>query len=267
MKQPWPENTCTTRNAQRLAPIWTALWCLQAYCAREPEAASGVQYLSPRATVRDTARYACASHVRDVTHGVGEPPVVEFQGAGQVRVGASVGAVPFGGQGCSGALPAPPRRGGCPRRPGARRRVRVLSRPGRPRAVEPRHDDAPVPLGRPSGRHRQLPKRAAPLFGAPAPGRGHRPEHRGRAPRACGGLHHLEVLRPVHQARRPARRRGDSLPTRRAPKKERLRELYDQHQTASGVGSLAALAVVIGPQAGLDEDIALAWLIEFAAVG
>jgi hypothetical protein len=50
-------------------------------------------------------------------------------------------------------------------------------------------------------------------------------------------------------------------------KKERLRELYDQHQPNSGTGSLAALAVVIGPQAGLDEDIALAWLTEFAAVG
>jgi len=34
---------------------------------------------------------------------------------------------------------------------------------------------------------------------------------------------------------------------------------------ASGNDSLAALAVVIGPQAGLEEDIALAWLTEFAA--
>ena len=50
-------------------------------------------------------------------------------------------------------------------------------------------------------------------------------------------------------------------------KKERLRELYDQHQLAVGSGGLAALAVVIGPQAGLDEDIALAWLTEFAAAG
>ena len=48
-------------------------------------------------------------------------------------------------------------------------------------------------------------------------------------------------------------------------KKERLRELYDQRQSASRSDSLAALAVVIGPQAGLDEDIALAWLTEFAA--
>jgi hypothetical protein len=48
-------------------------------------------------------------------------------------------------------------------------------------------------------------------------------------------------------------------------KKERLRELYDQHQPASGSDSLAALTVVIGPQAGLEEDIALVWLTEFAA--
>jgi hypothetical protein len=48
-------------------------------------------------------------------------------------------------------------------------------------------------------------------------------------------------------------------------KKRRLRELYDQHQPAAGSDSLAALAVVISPQAGLDEDIVLAWLTEFAA--
>jgi hypothetical protein len=49
-------------------------------------------------------------------------------------------------------------------------------------------------------------------------------------------------------------------------KKERLRELYSdhQHQSASGGDGLAALAAVIGPQAGLEEDIALAWLTEFA---
>jgi len=40
-------------------------------------------------------------------------------------------------------------------------------------------------------------------------------------------------------------------------KKERLRELYGQHQPASGSDSLAALASVIGPQAGLDKDIAV----------
>ncbi len=48
-------------------------------------------------------------------------------------------------------------------------------------------------------------------------------------------------------------------------KKERLRELYGQQKSASGSDSLAALAVVIGPQAGPEEDVALAWLTEFAA--
>jgi hypothetical protein len=43
--------------------------------------------------------------------------------------------------------------------------------------------------------------------------------------------------------------------------------LYDQHRPAAGSDSLAALAAVIGPQAGLEGDIALAWLAEFAAVG
>jgi integrase len=48
-------------------------------------------------------------------------------------------------------------------------------------------------------------------------------------------------------------------------KKERLRELYYHHLSASGGDGLAALAAVIGPQAGLEEDTALAWLTEFAA--
>ncbi len=48
-------------------------------------------------------------------------------------------------------------------------------------------------------------------------------------------------------------------------RKERLRELYRQHLSASGGDGLAALAAVIGPQAGLEEDSALAWLTEFAA--
>jgi hypothetical protein len=47
-------------------------------------------------------------------------------------------------------------------------------------------------------------------------------------------------------------------------KKERLRELYCMHRPVSAAG-LAALAAVIGSQAGLDEDTALAWLTEFAA--
>jgi Phage integrase family len=47
-------------------------------------------------------------------------------------------------------------------------------------------------------------------------------------------------------------------------KKERLRELYGQYPSTSS-DELAALASVIGPQAGLEEDTALAWLTEFAA--
>ena len=48
-------------------------------------------------------------------------------------------------------------------------------------------------------------------------------------------------------------------------KKERLRELYCHHRlSASGGDGLATLAAVIGPQAGLGEDTALAWLTEFA---
>lgn len=48
-------------------------------------------------------------------------------------------------------------------------------------------------------------------------------------------------------------------------KKERLRELYLQHLPTYGGDGLAALATVIGPQVGLEEDTALAWLAEFAA--
>ena len=48
-------------------------------------------------------------------------------------------------------------------------------------------------------------------------------------------------------------------------KKERLRELYYHHVSASGGDGLAVLAAVIGPEAGVDERAALAWLIEFAS--
>ena len=47
-------------------------------------------------------------------------------------------------------------------------------------------------------------------------------------------------------------------------KKQRLRELCEKHQPSSGGDSLAALAAAIAPQAGLDEDVALVWLTEFA---
>jgi hypothetical protein len=46
-------------------------------------------------------------------------------------------------------------------------------------------------------------------------------------------------------------------------KKQRLRELSDQHRPTAAVDSLTAVAAVIGPQAGLDEEIALARLTDF----
>jgi hypothetical protein len=46
-------------------------------------------------------------------------------------------------------------------------------------------------------------------------------------------------------------------------KKERLRELYRLHLPPSGADGLTALAAVIGPLAGLEEQAALAWLTEF----
>jgi integrase len=87
----------------------------------------------------------------------------------------------------------------------------------------------------------------------------------------AGRLGHAEgstTLKFYAQFTRPADQRAAAvipLQLDGLRKKERLRELYDQHQPASRSDSLAALAVVIGPQAGLDEDIALAWLTEFAA--
>jgi hypothetical protein len=108
---------------------------------------------------------------------------------------------PVDGRAISRSLPAPPFRSLGSRHPGARGRVCVLSRPGRPRAVEPGHDDASVPPVRPPGRHHQLAKGTPPLLRHSAPGRGHRPEHRRRRPRACRGLDDLEVLHPVHQSR------------------------------------------------------------------
>jgi len=48
-------------------------------------------------------------------------------------------------------------------------------------------------------------------------------------------------------------------------KKERLRELYQQHLPPSGADGLTVLAAAIGPLAGLEEHTALAWLTEFTA--
>lgn len=89
----------------------------------------------------------------------------------------------------------------------------------------------------------------------------------------AGRLGHAEgstTLKFYAQFTRPADQRAAAVIPSQLDglrKKERLRELYDQHQAASGADGLAALAVVIGPQAGLDEDMALAWLTEFAAAG
>src|SRR5262249_7560813 len=79
---------------------------------------------------------------------------------------------------------------------------RTRSRPPRPlqgrEPWEPGHDDASVSPVRPPGRHHELAEGAPALLRHPDPGRGHRPEHRRRTPRARGGLHRPEVLRPVH---------------------------------------------------------------------
>jgi integrase len=87
----------------------------------------------------------------------------------------------------------------------------------------------------------------------------------------AGRLGHAEgstTLKFYAQFTRPADQRAAAvIPSQLdgLPKKERLRELYGQQRPASGRDGLAALAVVIGPQAGLEEDVALAWLTEFAA--
>ncbi len=87
----------------------------------------------------------------------------------------------------------------------------------------------------------------------------------------AGRLGHAEgstTLRFYAQFTRPADQRAAAVIPAQLDglrKRERLRGLYDQHRSASGSDSLAALASVIGPQAGLEEDIALAWLTEFAA--
>ena len=50
-------------------------------------------------------------------------------------------------------------------------------------------------------------------------------------------------------------------------KRERLRDLYRQHLPAPGADGLAALAAIIGPQAGVDTHTALTWLTDFASAG
>ena len=88
----------------------------------------------------------------------------------------------------------------------------------------------------------------------------------------AGRLGHAEgstTLKFYAQFTRPADQRAAAVIPSQLDglrKKERLRELYRPAPCRlPGATSLAALAVVIGPQAGLDEDTALAWLTEFAA--
>ena len=87
----------------------------------------------------------------------------------------------------------------------------------------------------------------------------------------AGRLGHAEgstTLKFYAQFTRPADQRAAAVIPSQLDglrKKERLRELYIQHLPNYGGDGLAALATVIGPQAGLAEDTALAWLAEFAA--
>ena len=87
----------------------------------------------------------------------------------------------------------------------------------------------------------------------------------------AGRLGHAEgstTLKFYAQFTRPAHQRAAAVIPSQLDglrKKERLREIYVQHLPNHGGDGLAALATVIGPQAGLDEDTGPAWLIEFAA--
>jgi integrase len=86
----------------------------------------------------------------------------------------------------------------------------------------------------------------------------------------AGRLGHAEgstTLKFYAQFTRPADQRAAAVIPSQLDglrRKERLRELYRQHQTAQDTAELADLAVVIGPEAGLNEQTALAWLTEFA---
>jgi integrase len=87
----------------------------------------------------------------------------------------------------------------------------------------------------------------------------------------AGRLGHAEgstTLKFYAQFTRPADQRAAAVIPSQLDglrKKERLRELYRQHPSVPCDGELAVLAAIIGPQAGLDEHTALAWLTEFAS--
>jgi len=87
----------------------------------------------------------------------------------------------------------------------------------------------------------------------------------------AGRLGHAEgstTLKFYAQFTRPADQRAAAVIPSQLDglrKKQRLRELYQQHTPPSGADELAALASIIGPQAGLDERTTFAWLTEFVA--
>jgi integrase len=87
----------------------------------------------------------------------------------------------------------------------------------------------------------------------------------------AGRLGHAEgstTLKFYAQFTRPADQRAAAVIPSQLDglrKKERFRELYRHHSSVSNAEELAALAAVIGPEAGLGERAALAWLTEFAS--
>ena len=136
---------------------------------------------------------------------------------------------------------------------------------GAPTAPEPRHDDPPVPPVRPrvgiASSLKELRHYSATQLLAAGTDLN----------TVAGRLGHADgstTLKFYAQFTRPADQRAAVVIPSRLDglrRKERLRELYRQHLSASGGDGLAALTAVIGPQAGLEEDTALAWLTEFAA--
>jgi len=133
--------------------------------------------------------------------------------------------------------------------------------------VEPGYDDPSVPPVRPPGRITSSLKElrhysATQLLAAGTD-----------LNTVAGRLGHAEgstTLRFYAQFTRPADQRAAAVIPSQLDglrKKERLRELFHQHMPPSGADELVVLASVIGPQIGLDEHTALAWLTEFTSAG
>ena len=89
----------------------------------------------------------------------------------------------------------------------------------------------------------------------------------------AGRLGHAEgstTLKFYAQFTRPADQRAAAVIPAQLDglrKRERLRDLYRQHLPAPGPDGLAALAAIIGPQAGVDAHTALTWLTDFVSAG